>query len=101
MATFDLILPVLPGKPPELVLDPTVPDLCVNGDQWGLCRAQGCDVEGDGVTIEQTHLNAAIEQIARQLGQDINEQHPFLDTRFRTVREWPPCIRPAALAARR
>jgi pilus assembly protein CpaF len=92
---FDLILPFFPAALQQLILDADVADLCINGSNGVWVERQGVMSKAEGVTIPKEHLNAAIEQIARGLGQDINEQHPFLDTRLpngsRVAAVYPPC----------
>ena len=93
--TFDLILPFFPAALQRLILDSDVADLCINGSTGVYVERKGVMAKADGVTIGKEHLNAAIEQIARVLGQDINEQHPVLDTRLpngsRVAAVYPPC----------
>ena len=93
--SFDLILPFFPEAIQQLILEEHVSDICINGGSGVYIERQGVMSEVEGLSMEREYLNAAIEQIARVLGQDINEQHPFLDTRLpngaRVAAVYPPC----------
>jgi pilus assembly protein CpaF len=92
--SFELILPFFPHPLQALILDDTVSDVCING-------TTGVFVERDGVMaraeawIQDEQLSAAVQQIARVLGKDINEQDPILDTRLpngsRVAALYKPC----------
>ena len=81
--SYKLILPFFPEELRKLLLDPTISDLMING-------ITGIYADRDGVlqhiplaepfTIET--LQAAIERIARLLGQDLTAQNPILNTRL-------------------
>jgi pilus assembly protein CpaF len=81
--SYQLILPFFPEELRELLLDPSISDLMING-------TTGVFADRDGVvehiplvtpyTIER--LQAAIERIARILGQDLTTQNPILNTRL-------------------
>ena len=92
---FELILPFFPEPLQALILDPAVADVCINGSSGVYVERQGVMARVEGLSIPPDHLNAAIEQIARVLGQDITEQDPILDTRLpngsRVAAVYPPC----------
>ena len=81
--SFDLILPFFPEEIRGLLLDPSISDLMING-------TTGVYVDKDGVvehiplSIPYTNerLTAAIERVARNLGQDLTTQNPILNTRL-------------------
>ena len=81
--TYNLILPFFPEEIRALLLDPTISDLMING-------TSGVYVDRAGV-VEQVKLSeaytnarltAAIERVARVLGQDLTSQNPILNTRL-------------------
>jgi pilus assembly protein CpaF len=81
--SYDLILPFFPEEIRGLLLDPSISDLMING-------TTGVYVDKDGVvehiplSIPYTNerLTAAIERVARNLGQDLTTQNPILNTRL-------------------
>ena len=81
--SYELILPFFPEELRELLLDPTISDLMING-------TTGVYADRDGqvqhVPLSQPYTNdtlqAAIERIARLLGQDLTAQNPILNTRL-------------------
>ena len=81
--SFDLILPFFPDELQALLLDPTISDLMING-------TTGVFADRDGVVAHiplakeftNDRLQAAIERVARKLGQDINLQNPILNSRL-------------------
>ena len=81
--SYNLILPFFPEEIRALLLDPTISDLMING-------TSGVYVDRAGV-VEQVKLSeaytnarltAAIERVARVLGQDLTSQNPILNTRL-------------------
>lgn len=81
--SFELILPFFPEELRELLLDSSISDLMING-------TAGIFADRDGI-LEQIALNqpysnerlqAAIERVARILGQDLTSQNPILNTRL-------------------
>lgn len=81
--SFELILPFFPDELRALLLDPSISDLMING-------TTGVYADRSGV-IEQIplstpysndRLQAAIERVARILGQDLTSQNPILNTRL-------------------
>ena len=81
--SYDLILPFFPEEIRGLLLDPTISDLMING-------TTGVYADKDGVLEKITlstpytneRLTAAIERVARILGQDLTLQNPILNTRL-------------------
>ena len=81
--SFDLILPFFPEELRELLLDPSISDLMINGTNGVFADRNGV-VEQIGLTQPFTNerLQAAIERVARILGQDLTTQNPILNTRL-------------------
>lgn len=81
--SFQLILPFFPEELRCLLLDPSISDLMING-------STGVYADRAGVvqhiplptTYTNERLQAAIERVARILGQDITTQNPILNTRL-------------------
>ncbi len=81
--SFELILPFFPEELRGLLLDPSISDLMING-------ATGVYADRDGVVqhiplstpYTNERLTAAIERVARILGQDLTSQNPILNTRL-------------------
>ncbi len=81
--SYDLILPFFPEEIQTLLLDPSISDLMVNG-------TSGVYADRGGVTtpvllttpFTNERLTAAIERVARILGQDLTPQNPILNTRL-------------------
>ena len=81
--SYQLILPFFPEELRKLLLDPTISDLMING-------ITGIYADRDGVLqhiplaepFTNETLQAAIERIARLLGQDLTAQNPILNTRL-------------------
>lgn len=81
--SYQLILPFFPEELRELLMDPSISDLMING-------TSGVFVDRDGVVqhiplstpYTNERLQAAIERIARILGQDLTTQNPILNTRL-------------------
>jgi pilus assembly protein CpaF len=92
--SFDLILPFL--RPiADLILDPTVSEIMVNGSQRVFVERDGIVYPVEGVTIEERSLKVAVKNIARLLGDDVSEEAPILDARLpdgsRVAAVFPPC----------
>ena len=81
--SYDLILPFFPEEIRVLLLDPSISDLMINGTSGVYADRDGV-VErvklADAYTNER--LTAAIERVARVLGQDLTSQNPILNTRL-------------------
>jgi pilus assembly protein CpaF len=81
--SFQLILPFFPDELRALLLDPSISDLMVNGTT-GVFADRGGVVEHIPLSMPYTNdrLTAAIERVARILGQDLTSQNPILNTRL-------------------
>jgi pilus assembly protein CpaF len=81
--SYELILPFFPGEIRALLLDPTISDLMINGTS-GVYVDRGGVIEQVKLSEEYTNarLTAAIERVARVLGQDLTSQNPILNTRL-------------------
>ena len=81
--SFQLILPFFPEELRELLLYPSISDLMING-------ATGVYADKNGVVqhiplstpYTNERLTAAIERVARILGQDLSSQNAILNTRL-------------------
>jgi pilus assembly protein CpaF len=92
--SFDLILPFL--RPiADLIQDPTVSEIMVNGSQRVFVERDGVVFPVEGVAIEERSLKVAVKNIARLLGDDVSEEVPILDARLpdgsRVAAVLPPC----------
>lgn len=81
--SFELILPFFPDELRTLLLDPSISDLMINGTT-GVFADKGGVVEQIPLSTPYTNdrLQAAIERVARILGQDLTQQNPILNTRM-------------------
>jgi pilus assembly protein CpaF len=81
--SFQLILPFFPEELRALLLDPSISDLMVNG-ATGVYADRGGIVQHIPMKSSFTNerLQAAIERVARILGQDLTAQNPILNTRL-------------------
>ena len=81
--SYQLILPFFPEELRELLLDPSISDLMINGTT-GVYADRGGVVQHIQLTTPYTNdrLQAAIERVARILGQDLTSQNPILNTRL-------------------
>ena len=81
--SFELILPFFPEELRGLLLDPSISDLMINGTT-GVYADRGGVVEHIALSTPYTNdrLQAAIERVARILGQDLTSQNPILNTRL-------------------
>ena len=81
--SYELILPFFPSEIQTLLLDPTISDLMINGID-GIYADRRGKVEQIKLSTPYTseRLTAAIERVARQLGQDLTTQNPILNTRL-------------------
>jgi pilus assembly protein CpaF len=76
--SFETILPFL--RPiAHLVLDPAISEVMVNGS--GRIFVERLDAV-TGVTVREQHLQVAVRNLARALGEDISEERPLLDSRL-------------------
>jgi pilus assembly protein CpaF len=81
--SLELILPFFPEELRALLLDPSISDLMINGTT-GVFADKGGVVEHIPLCAPYTNdrLQAAIERVARILGQDLTSQNPILNTRL-------------------
>jgi pilus assembly protein CpaF len=81
--SYHLILPFFPDELRELLLDSSISDLMINGTTGVFADRNGV-VQHIPLASPYTNerLQAAIERIARILGQDLSSQNPILDTRL-------------------
>lgn len=81
--SFELILPFFPEELRGLLLDPSISDLMING-ATGVYADRAGVVQHIPLTTPYTNerLTAAIERVARILGQDLSNQNPILNTRL-------------------
>ena len=81
--SFELILPFFPEELRALLLDPSISDLMINGTT-GVYADRGGVVEHIALSTPYSNdrLQAAIERVARLLGQDLTSQNPILNTRL-------------------
>ena len=81
--SFELILPFFPEELRGLLLDPSISDLMVNGN-GGVYADRGGTLEQISLVqpYSSDRLQAAIERVARVLGQDLTKQNPVLNTRL-------------------
>ena len=81
--SWDLVLGFFPEEVQKLILDPSISDLMINGTTGVYADRNGVmehiSLSG-GLTTET--LLAAIQQIARKLGQNLSDQNPILNTRL-------------------
>jgi pilus assembly protein CpaF len=81
--SFELILPFFPEELRALLLDTSISDLMINGTT-GIYADRGGIVEHIALEAPYSNerLQAAIERVARILGQDLTTQNPILNTRL-------------------
>lgn len=79
--SFSIILPFL--RPIEnLILDEDISEVMVNPSGRVFVERLGVLTEAAGVRVDAKHLEVAIKNIARRLGDDISEEKPILDSRL-------------------
>jgi pilus assembly protein CpaF len=91
---FELILPFL--RPIEhLILDEEISEIMVNSSGRIFTERHGEMAEVPDARLTEKNLQVAVRNIARALGDEINEQHPLLDSRLpdgsRVAAVIPPC----------
>ena len=91
---FELILPFL--RPIEhLILDEGISEIMVNGSGRIFIERRGELQEVPDARLTEKNLQVAVRNIARALGDEINEQQPLLDSRLpdgsRVAAIIPPC----------
>jgi pilus assembly protein CpaF len=81
--SYHLILPFFPEELRVLLLDPSISDLMINGTTGVYADRNGV-IERIPLATPYTNdrLQAAIERVARILGQDLTTQNPILNTRL-------------------
>ncbi len=81
--SYDLILPFFPEEIRVLLMDPSISDLMINGVS-GVYAERSGQIEHVKLAEAYTNerLTAAIERVARVLGQDLTHQNPILNTRL-------------------
>jgi pilus assembly protein CpaF len=92
--SFEVILPYL--RPIEaLILDPDVSEIMVNGSGRIFAERGGVIQHQPDLAIAERALQTGVRNIARQLGDDISEEKPLLDSRLpdgsRVAAVFPPC----------
>jgi pilus assembly protein CpaF len=94
MQSWDVIIPFLRPIEP-LLRDPEISDILVNGSSRVFFEKLGKLQAVPGVSIGEKSLQVAVRNIARVLGDDINEENPILDSRLpdgsRVAAVFPPC----------
>ncbi|HEV2201397.1 MAG TPA: ATPase, T2SS/T4P/T4SS family [Bryobacteraceae bacterium] len=91
---FELILPFL--RPIErLILDERISEIMVNGSGRVFIEREGDLAEVADAYLTEKNLQVAVRNIARALGDEINEVQPLLDSRLpdgsRVAAVIPPC----------
>src|SRR5579871_1797586 len=81
--SYHLILPFFSEEIRDLLLDPSISDLMINGTS-GIFADRGGVIEKITLSSPYTNdrLQAAIERVARILGQDLTSENPILNTRL-------------------
>ena len=81
--SFELILPFFPEEVRSLLVDRTISDLMINGTTGVYADRNGV-IERVPLSVPFTNerLQAAVERVARILGQDLTTQNPILNTRL-------------------
>src|SRR6266536_2938201 len=103
--SWDVIIPFL--RPIEnLLRDPEVSDILVNGPSGVFIEKNGDMQEVPGVSVTEKSLQVAVRNIARALGDDISPEQPLLDSRLpdgsRVAAVLAPCsVGGAVLAIRK
>src|SRR3984893_15441736 len=79
--SFETILPFL--RPiAHLILDPAISEVMVNGSGRIFVERDGRLDAVTGVTVREQHLQVAVRNLARALGEDISEERPLVDARL-------------------
>lgn len=81
--SYQLILPFFPEELRGHLLDPSISDLMINGTTGVYADRNGV-MQHIPLSMPYTNdrLQAAIERVARLLGQDLTSQNPILNTRL-------------------
>jgi len=80
---WEKVLPFFEDELQALILDPSISDLMINGIT-GVYADRGGVVEHIQLTnaYRVERLEAAIQRVARMMGQDLTNQNPILNTRM-------------------
>src|SRR5690349_10749118 len=78
---FRLIIPFL-REIEHLILDETISEIMINSSTHVFIEKDGLLQQVPGVNLQQKALAAAVKNIARDLGDDISEAKPILDSRL-------------------
>jgi pilus assembly protein CpaF len=96
-SSWDLIIPFL--RPLEgLIRDPEVSEICCNGDGTVFAERNGVLSLQPGIQLDQRSLMSGIKSIARQLGDDVNDKQPILDSRLEDGSRVAAVLPPASLS---
>jgi len=92
--SLETILPFL--RPIEhLIMDEEISEVMVNPSGRVFVERIGRLTEVQGVALDPRHLEVAVKNIARRLGDDISEEKPILDSRLpdgsRVAAVYAPC----------
>jgi pilus assembly protein CpaF len=92
--SFEVILPFL--RPIEqYILDEEISEVMVNPSGRVFVERRGQLSEVAGVMLDRRHIEVAVKNIARRLGDDISEEQPILDSRLpdgsRVAAVFSPC----------
>ncbi len=94
--SFDLILPFL--RPiQEQILDEEISEIMVNADGRIFVERAGLMDELVGVRISERGLEAAVRNIARVLGDEIDERRPLLNSRLPDGSRVAAAVAPASV----
>ncbi len=92
--SFSIILPFLRAIE-KFILDEEISEVMVNASGRVFVERLGRVEEIAGVTLDPRHLEVAVKNIARRLGDDISEEKPILDSRLpdgsRVAAVFSPC----------
>lgn len=92
--SWEIIIPFLRPIEP-LIRDPEISDIMINGSSGIFIEKHGEVRSVPGVVINERSLQVALRNIARALGDEINEEKPLLDSRLpdgsRVAAVFPPC----------
>lgn len=81
MTAWDVILPFLRPIEP-LLRDSTITDILIHGSASVFVERAGVMSEVPEISIPEKSLHVAMRNVARQLGDEINDEQPILDARL-------------------
>ena len=94
---FHTILPFL--RPIEqYILDPDISEIMVTGNGPIFIERAGQLIPVDGVVITEEHLEVAVKNIARLLGNDISERQPLLESRLPDGSRVAAALKPTSIS---